>query len=184
MEGIQVKKGQRVFLRPLHTDDAAASLRLHIHNRNFFEQFLSIRGSDFYTLEGQMRRILQYNESRQNDKEYYFGIFENNGSTLIGIINLFHVHRGSLQSALIGYYLDKDQNGKGYTTEAVQLLVDYAFSELNLHRIEAGVMPYNVASIRVLEKAGFHKEGIARKNVNINGRWEDHQVLAILNPDD
>lgn len=43
-------------------------------------------------------------------------------------------------------------------------------------------MPHNIASIRVLEKAGFHKEGIALKNVKINGKWEDHQVLAIINP--
>jgi ribosomal-protein-alanine N-acetyltransferase len=45
-------------------------------------------------------------------------------------------------------------------------------------------MPHNGGSIRVLEKAGFHKEGIAKKNVRINGKWEDHQVLAIINPDD
>lgn len=69
-------------------------------------------------------------------------------------------------------------------TEAVKLIVDFAFHELKLHRIEAGVMPRNLGSMRVLEKAGFHKEGIARKNVKINGVWEDHQVLAILNPDD
>ncbi len=75
-------------------------------------------------------------------------------------------------------------NSKDYTTETVKLIVDYAFNELNLHRIEAGVMPHNIASIRVLEKAGFHKEGIALKNVKINGKWEDHQVLAIINPKD
>ncbi|MET3851852.1 RimJ/RimL family protein N-acetyltransferase [Paenibacillus sp. OAE614] len=69
-------------------------------------------------------------------------------------------------------------------TEAVRLMVDYAFTELKLHRIEAGVMPRNLGSIRVLEKAGFHREGIARSNVLINGKWEDHQVLAIINPED
>ncbi len=82
----------------------------------------------------------------------------------------------------MGYSLDQEHNGKGYTTEAAKLVVKYAFETLNLHRIEAGVMPDNIASIRVLEKAGFHKEGIARKNVKINGRLEDHQMLAILNP--
>jgi ribosomal-protein-alanine N-acetyltransferase len=66
-------------------------------------------------------------------------------------------------------------------TEAVRLVVSYAFNELKLHRLEAGVMPHNIGSIKVLEKSGFHKEGIAKKNVKINGRWEDHQVLAIVN---
>jgi ribosomal-protein-alanine N-acetyltransferase len=80
--------------------------------------------------------------------------------------------------------LDKDHNGKGYTTQAVKLIVKHAFEELKLHRIEAGVMPHNIGSIRVLEKAGFHKEGLARKNVKINGKWEDHEVLAILNLED
>ncbi len=83
-----------------------------------------------------------------------------------------------------GYFLDEKHNGRGFTTEAVQLIVDYAFAELQLHRIEAGVMPHHSGSMRVLEKAGFHKEGLARKNVKINGRWEDHQVLAIINPED
>jgi Acetyltransferases, including N-acetylases of ribosomal proteins len=68
---------------------------------------------------------------------------------------------------LISYYLDSLHNGKGYMTEAAKLAVRFAFSELNLHRIEAGVMPHNIGSMRVLEKVGFHKEGIARKNVNL-----------------
>ena len=68
-------------------------------------------------------------------------------------------------------------------TEAVKLVVRYAFEVLSFHRIEAGVMPHNVGSMKVLLKAGFTKEGIARKNVRINGKWEDHQTLAILEED-
>jgi ribosomal-protein-alanine N-acetyltransferase len=62
--------------------------------------------------------------------------------------------------------------------------VKYAFDNLKLHRIEAGVMPHNIGSIRVLEKSGFHKAGLAKKNVKINGQWKDPQVLAIVNPKD
>ncbi|MGO0190763.1 GNAT family N-acetyltransferase [Bacillus velezensis] len=92
---------------------------------------------------------------------------------------------GTPSKALLSViFLDGKHNGKGYATKAVKLAVDYAFNELKLHRIEAGVMPHNKASIRVLEKAGFHKEDIARKNVKINGKWEDHQVLAIIHPED
>jgi ribosomal-protein-alanine N-acetyltransferase len=153
-------------------------------NRDFFEKFSMARDHDFYTFEGQIKRIKSFDESMQKDQEYYFGIFKNDDHSLIGTINLFQVLRGSLQSAFIGYFLDKLHNGKGYTTEAVKLIVEYAFNELKLHRIEAGVMPHNIGSIRVLEKAGFHTEGIAQKNVKINGKWEDHQMLAILNPND
>ncbi len=77
--------------------------------------------------------------------------------------------------------MDKEHNAKGYTTEALQLVVDFAFRELKLHRIEAGAMLDNLASIRVLEKVGFKKEGIAKENIRINGKWTDHQIVAIIN---
>lgn len=176
-------KAETIFIRPFIQEDAAALLQVQIENRHFFEKFSMERRGDFYTIESQQERIKQYEEDRKNDQAYNFGIFLLDG-TLIGTINLFQVIRYSLQSAFIGYFLDKKHNGKGYTTEAVKILVNYAFNELKLHRIEAGVMPHNIGSIRVLEKAGFHKEGIAVKNVKINGKWEDHQVLAIINPDD
>jgi len=118
------------------------------------------------------------------DKQYPFGIFLKETDELIGDVTLMEVLRGPLQSCFIGYMLDRDYNGKGIMTEAVGLAVDYAFGTLKLHRIEAGVMPHNLGSMRVLEKAGFHKEGIARKNVKINGKWEDHQVLAIVNEEE
>jgi len=176
-------KGNTIYIRPFLTEDAEALLDLLKKNRNFFEKFSMERSEAYYTMEPQLERIKQYEEDSLTDQAYNFGIFKNDGA-LIGTINLFQVLRGSLQSAIIGYFLDKNHNGKGYTTEAVKLLVEYAFKELKLHRIEAGVMPHNIGSIRVLEKSGFHKEGIALKNVKINGKWEDHQVLAIINPND
>lgn len=177
-------EGHAIYLRPLTVSDAHDSLRLQNDNRAFFEQFSMIREHSFYTLESQVEQIKRHEENRKNDQEYYFGLFQKENNKLIGTISLFQVMRGSLQSAVIGYFLDHHHNGKGYATEAIKALVDYAFEELDLHRIEAGVMPRNLPSQRVLEKAGFHREGIARKNVNINGIWEDHQVLAILNPND
>lgn len=96
---------------------------------------------------------------------------------------LSEVVRGNLQSGWIGYFLDQTYNGKGYMSEAVKVIVQHAFSELGLHRIEAGVMPHNIGSIKVLLKAGFTKEGIARKNVKIDGVWQDHITLAIIEED-
>ncbi|WP_423802571.1 GNAT family N-acetyltransferase [Neobacillus sp. SAB-20_R2A] len=178
-----VLKSKNIYIRPFTEDDASSLLKLQIENRRFFEKFSYERSNDFYTLEVQQNRIKEFAKDWQADQAYTFGIFTKDDA-LIGTINLFQVLRGSLQSAFIGYFLDQKHNGKGYTTEAAKLLVQYAFNELKLHRIEAGVMPHNIGSIRVLEKAGFHKEGIAIKNVKINGKWEDHQVLAIINPND
>lgn len=177
-------KDENIHLRTFKTSDAQAMLKLQKENRDFFEQFAMTRSRYFYTIEGQLERIKKANKNMKQDEDYYFGIFENGENTLVGTINLFHILRGSSQSAVIGYFLDKKYNGKGFTTEATRLIVNYAFDELKLHRIEAGVQPHNIGSIRVLEKAGFHQEGIAQKNTKINGKWEDHQVLAIINPND
>ncbi|ASK61544.1 RimJ/RimL family protein N-acetyltransferase [Virgibacillus phasianinus] len=177
-------KGTNIYVRSFNRDDAEALLALQKENRAFFEKFSMVRDPDFYTIEGQLDSIKQYQEGSKQDRAYHFGIFKNDDNRLIGTISLFQVLRGSLQSAFIGYFLDESQNGKGFTTEATKLIVKYAFEKLALHRIEAGVMPHNIGSIRVLEKAGFHREGIARKNVKINGKWEDHQVLALINPAD
>jgi [ribosomal protein S5]-alanine N-acetyltransferase len=177
-------KNKHIHIRPLNVKDAEDSLKFQLDNRELFERFSMTRSSDFYTIEVQTERIRKYADHMSRDEEYNLGIFTNDTDTLIGSISLFQVLRGDLQSAFIGYFLDKNNNGKGYTTEAVKLMVEYAFNTIKLHRIEAGVMPHNIASIRVLEKAGFHKEGLAKKNVMINGKWEDHQVLAIINPDD
>jgi len=95
---------------------------------------------------------------------------------------LTEIIRGSLQSCWIGYYLDEAQNGHDYATEAVRLIVNYAFDNLRLHRVEAGVMPHNVDSVRVLERVGFENEGLSKKNVRINGVWANHFHLAIVNP--
>lgn len=140
------------------------------------------RPYEYYTLDFQKDLINQKTEKAKNDIEYNFGIFKIDNDELIGTIGLFRIVRDPLQSAIIGYSLSKNHNGKGYATEAVKLVLDYAFTILKLHRIEAGVMPHNLGSIRVLEKAGFEKEGISKSNVKINGKWEDHQVLAIINP--
>jgi [ribosomal protein S5]-alanine N-acetyltransferase len=177
-------RSEEIYIKPLTEADAGTLLDLQVKNKSFFEQFSSERPKDYYTLETQKKLINSWEQHSKDDQAYHFGIFLAENNTLIGNIDLFQVLRSSLQSAFIGYSLDKDHNGKGYTTIAAKLVVHYAFTELQLHRIEAGVMPHNIGSIRVLEKAGFHKEGIAIKNVKINGNWEDHQVLAIINPND
>ncbi|WP_082234907.1 GNAT family N-acetyltransferase [Halobacillus massiliensis] len=177
-------KGDKVYIRPLEVEDASEMASFQTNNRKFFEMFSMERIDDFYKEETQRQRIKEFHEEMVKDDGYYFGIFYVENDQLIGTINLFQVLRGSLQGAFVGYFVDQKHNGLGFATEAVELVVEHGFKELQLHRIEAGVMPRNKASIRVLEKAGFHKEGIARKNVKINGRWEDHQMLAIINPED
>ncbi|TQR19726.1 GNAT family N-acetyltransferase [Psychrobacillus vulpis] len=175
-------KSKNIYLRQLKISDANELLDLLKKNQSFFEKYSINRPTNYWTIETQKELIEKWEQNAKQDTEYQFGIYKSDDNSLIGSISLFHVARGPRHSAMVGYHLDQEHNGKGYTTEATKLIVNYAFEILHLHRIEAGVMPHNIGSIKVLEKAGFLKEGIAKKNIKINGRWEDHQMLAIINP--
>ncbi|WP_042462986.1 GNAT family N-acetyltransferase [Neobacillus dielmonensis] len=175
--------GTGIYLRYLEEKDAEAIRGLYLRNRDFFQKYSPKRQEEYYTLERRLRAIQSSIEGRKEDKEYAFGIFLKETDELIGDIDITGISRDVLQSGYIGYSLDQRHNGRGYTTEAVILLVHYGFNQLKLHRLMAGVMPANIGSQRVLEKAGFQKEGIARKNVKINGTWEDHIQFSILEED-
>ncbi|MCM3340580.1 GNAT family N-acetyltransferase [Paenibacillus sp. MER TA 81-3] len=172
---------ENIYVKLVEESDADSLLKIEVKNKDFFQLFTGSREESFYTYQGQVDRIKSAMELRKEDKGYVFLIYLQNSGQVIGEVILSEVVRDNLQSCWIGYFLDKDHNGKGYMTEAVKLVVKYAFQELKFHRIEAGVMPHNTGSIKVLLKSGFHKEGIAKKNVKINGHWEDHQTLAIVN---
>jgi len=174
--------GNGIYLRFLKESDAASMVALNKRNRDFYEPYLIDRPEEFYTVEYQLRSIRSGLALMEQDQKYSFGVVLSEAQQLIGVVSLTEVVRGPLQSCWLGYYLDQAHNGHGYTTEAVELVVKYVFQVLGFHRVETGVMPHNVGSIRVLEKAGFEQEGLNKKNVLINGRWEDHLHFAMVNP--
>jgi ribosomal-protein-alanine N-acetyltransferase len=175
---------QQVYVRFPEDSDAEELTVMYKRNREFFEKHSPEVSEEFYSEEYQRDRITKYREEREADERYDFLVCHQADHRIIGTVGLSFVVRGPLQSCMIGYSLDKDYNGKGYMTEAVQQVVRYAFEELKFHRITGEASPDNPGSIRVLENAGFHKEGIARLNVKIRGVWKDHQILAIINPAD
>jgi len=114
---------------------------------------------------------------------YAFLIFDDTDDQLVGGVTLSNLRRGVTQAAVLGYWLGLPYIKRGYMTRAVQSLAGFAFDELLLHRIEAATMPANTASIRVLERNGFRREGFARGLLKINGLWEDHILFALLADD-
>lgn len=101
---------------------------------------------------------------------------------LVGLFALNEIVRGVFQSAYASWQVAVDRMGRGLATEGVRTLLDIAFDEahgLGLHRVQANVMPANVASLRVAEKAGFRREGVARRYLKIAGAWEDHVMFAL-----
>jgi len=87
------------------------------------------------------------------------------------------------QAGSIGYWIGAPFARKGYMTAALRALTPFCFGTLRLHRLEAACIPDNVASIRLLEKAGFKREGYARSYLCINGVWQDHLLYARLKED-
>lgn len=102
---------------------------------------------------------------------------------VMGNLSLTNIVRGVLHACTLGYSLAAEAQGRGYMLEAVRGAVSFAFGPLRLHRVTAGYMPRNHRSAVVLRVAGFAVEGYARKYVRINGRWEDHILTAIVNPE-
>lgn len=120
---------------------------------------------------------------REAGLAYAFGIFEAGTGALAGRVSLSNIVRGAWDNCTVGYYVDRERNGRGYATEALRLATGFALSDAGLHRVQAGVMPRNTASIRVVEKNGFRFEGLARHYLQINGVWEDHNIYAMTAED-
>ena len=115
-----------------------------------------------------------------NDQTESFFICRVSDDAIAGVINLSQIFHGSFQNAYLGYGLGVDFAGKGYMTEAVNLVLKFAFLELDLHRIEANVQPQNAPSMRLLERCGFKREGFSEKYLKIGGHWRDHERWAII----
>lgn len=98
---------------------------------------------------------------------------------LIGSVTLSSIVYGSFQSAFLGYKMDARYVRRGYMKEALATVMDYAFGQLQLHRLEANVMPRNTASLAVLRSLGFREEGLALAYLQIQGVWEDHLHMVM-----
>lgn len=102
---------------------------------------------------------------------------------LLGAITLDHIRRGPAQAGTLGYWIGQPFARQGYMREALQAVVHYAFTALDLSRLEAACLPENAASRGVLEKSGFKYEGVAQAYLQINGRWRNHVLYANLRND-
>ena len=104
----------------------------------------------------------------------------NDDDRLIGVVNINDIVMGGFRSGSLGYYADMEMAGLGYMGEGLALVLDHAFTVLDLHRLEANVQPANAASIALIRKLGFRKEGFSPKFLQIDDIWRDHERWAIL----
>lgn len=176
-------RGQGLLLRPPQMSDFAQWAHLREFSREFLTPWEPIWPSDDLTRSGFRRRLRRYQEDMDDDKAYPFLIFRESDDVLLGGVTLANVRRGIVQAGTIGYWIGAPYAGRGTMSAALKVLLPSLFGELNLHRIEAACIPSNTASVRVLEKCGFVREGRARRYLCINGAWQDHYLFGLLNDD-
>jgi ribosomal-protein-alanine N-acetyltransferase len=172
--------GDGITLRaPLYSDHAEwAALREA--SRDFLTPWEPTWPSDDLTRGAFRRRLKRYADDQRNDLAYALMIFRNEDNALVGGITLANIRRGVAQAGSIGYWVGEPFARKGYMTAAVRALIPFSFQTLRLHRLEAACIPGNAASVRLLERTGFTREGYARSYLCINGVWQDHLLYARL----
>jgi ribosomal-protein-alanine N-acetyltransferase len=162
-------------IRRLVAGDAAELAALRTANRAYLERW----DPDWADPE----RLYSFRGVRAwiTDGNHRFAILD--GAEIAGMVSLTGISRGSMQTCMVGYFVDEQRAGRGLATRAVGEAVAVAFGELQLHRVEAGTAVANIASQKVLERNGFTLVGLMRKHLQIRGVWVDHLLWETLADD-
>ena len=173
----------RLTLRLLNAGDRAEFIRIHHDSHEFFRPWLptpAVKQSLEDLFEQQLDRATR---GWVSGKELRM-VSQLDDGRIAGLFNLNEIVYGSFWSAYAGWRIAREVAHQGYGTESLAGLLDVAFAKppagIGLHRVQANVIPTNVASLRLAEKCGFRREGLAVKYLQIEGRWQDHIMLAKL----
>jgi [ribosomal protein S5]-alanine N-acetyltransferase len=175
--------GDGVVLRTPQATDHAEWADLRERSRDFLTPWEPIWPADDLSRSAFRRRIRRYSEDLRSDQSYAFLLFRTSDGRMVGGLTLANVRRGVAQAGSLGYWMGAAYARQGHMTAAVNAIIPFAFGTLKLHRIEAACIPANVASVRLLERTGFKREGFARQYLCIDGAWQDHLLYARLKDD-
>lgn len=175
--------GGNVYLRGPTLADYEEWVDLRRSSRDFLVPWEPTWPEDDLTRFAFRRRVKRYAQELKNDSAYAFFLFRRSDDALVGGITLSNVRRGVAQACSLGYWMGATFAGRGLMTAGVKAITPFVFDTLRLHRLEAACMPSNAASVRVLEKAGFQREGFARRYLCIAGVWQDHLLYAMVSED-
>lgn len=165
-------EGKRLFLRYVALEDFDEMVQMFRESQKFHKGLV--------TPPLDLENFKNYVARNDEDASEFFVICRNEDEKIVGAINLSQIFRKGFQNAYLGYSLGVKYVGSGFMTEAVNLILKYAFKDLKLHRIEANIQPHNLASIKVVKRCGFSLEGFSPKYLKIGGRWRDHERWAII----
>ncbi|RKD33664.1 GNAT family N-acetyltransferase [Lacrimispora algidixylanolytica] len=170
---------ERLILRTSDISLTDMVLDYHVRNQAFLKEWEPIRSKAFYSRTYQEEELMG-DSCNKNALRLWISKKEN-PERIIGCIGFTNIIKGAFQSCYLGYKLDEEEINKGYMTEALRQGIQVIWKDFGLHRIEANIMPRNNRSIKVTEKLGFSNEGLSPRYLNINGVWEDHIHMVLLN---
>ncbi len=172
--------GGALYLRPPLRTDWAAWKQLRQGSAGFLKPWEPSWNDDLFDRTGFNRRVARAALDWRDGLAYPLFLFRAPDHVLLGGITLGHVRHGAASAATLGYWIGEPFARQGYMTHGLALTLDYAFDALGLHRIEAACMAHNEASRRLLTRAGFREEGLARKYLLIDGIWQDHLLYGLV----
>jgi [ribosomal protein S5]-alanine N-acetyltransferase len=178
-----VLQGRGLSLRLPADSDYAQWAELRQRSRDHLEPWEPEWADEELTRASFRRRLKHYQRDFRGELGYAFFLFRQHDGALMGGLTLSNIRRGVTQAATLGYWMGRPFAGRGWMSEAVITIRPFVFETLALHRLEAACIPSNIASLRVLEKCGFVREGYARRYLKINGLWQDHFLFALLADD-
>lgn len=174
---------ERLTLRPPMHGDYRAWADLREKSREHLAPWEPTWSTDHLTRKAFANRVYWAQRSIANGSAAPLFLIRRDDEALIGAITLDNLRRGPAQSGTTGYWVGEPYARLGYMREALQAVVHYAFTTLDLSRLEAGCLPENAASRGLLEKCGYKYEGVAQSYLQINGRWRNHVLYANLRGD-
>ncbi len=176
-------ESRRLKLRHGQPNDIPAIIDYYRENQAHLSPFEPLKQSEFYTQDYWQKELSQRLTETQADRSLKLFLFLKRSShALIGSLNFSNFSRGAFQNCSVGYSLAASYEGKGYMREALQVGIDYAFSQLQFHRIEANYLPHNRRSGNLLKRLGFTVNGYAPDYLCIAGQWQDHILTSLINP--
>lgn len=165
---------ERVYLRRVQSTDRKEILTLANESRALHEPWIAPPLTT-HTFKLYLRR------TQAPDHEGMLVCLKSSHD-IVGVININNIIRGSFLSASLGYYVNGRHTGHGYMQEGLELIKQYAFRDLGLHRIEANIQPHNEKSINLVKRCGFQNEGVSPQFLFINGAWRNHERWTALDP--
>ena len=174
---------ERLSLRlPTHSD-FRAWVALRDGSRDFLTPWDPVWAEDALSRKSFTNRVYWAARAEAAGTAVPLFLIRRRDSALVGAVTLDNIRRGPAQAGTLGYWVGQPFARQGYMREALLAVVHFAFTDLDLSRLEAGCLPENAASRGVLEKVGFKYEGVAQSYLQINGRWRNHVLYANLRAD-